>query len=112
MYRAAWVEVAQVGTDPKEYKANIEISVRRVRELRRQQHPIEGRYYDGQPNWKLIVTSRTVWMQYYMPNSKHVADTPCWRFDLTSTDDGLYHYFSMEFQRIWRRCVGDDMNLG
>lgn len=100
-----------VGVNPEEYEANIKSSVRRLRELRSQQHPIEGRYYSGQPNWKLIITSRTAWMQYYMPNGMHVDATPCWRFDLTATDDGLYHYFSMEFNRIWRRCEGNPMVL-
>jgi hypothetical protein len=100
-----------VGMDPQEYKANIETSVRRLRDLRRQQHPIEGRYYAGQPNWKLIITSRTIWMQYYMPNGQHVDATPCWRFDITSGDDGLYHYFFMEFNRIWRRCEAEQIDL-
>lgn len=100
-----------VRIDPNEYKTAIEVSVRRLQDLRGQQHSIEGRYYGGQPNWKLIITSRTVWMQYYMPNGMHVDATPCWRFDITPTQDGLYHYFSMEFNRIWRRCGGNEMNL-
>jgi hypothetical protein len=97
--------------DPAIYRAAIEVSVRRLRDLRRQQHAIEGRFYDGQPNWKLIVTSRTVWMQYYTPGGAHVDQTPCWRFDLTATDGGLYHYFFMEFDRIWRRCEPAVMDL-
>jgi hypothetical protein len=100
-----------VGMDPEDYIAAIDASVRRLKELRRQQHAIEARYYDGQPNWKLIITSRTVWMQYYMPNGLHVDATPCWRFDLTTTNDGLYHYFSMEFNRVWRRCESSQVDL-
>jgi hypothetical protein len=100
-----------LGTDPQEYKNAIDVSVRRLRDLHRQQHSIEGRYYGGQPNWKLIVTSRTVWMQYYMPGRMHVDQTPCWRFDLTPNDAGLYHYFSMEFDRVWRRCEDEQMDL-
>jgi hypothetical protein len=65
-----------LGVSPDDYKADIASSVRRLRDLRQQQHPIEGRYYEGQPNWKLIITSRTAWMQYYMPNGMHVDATP------------------------------------
>jgi hypothetical protein len=97
--------------DPQEYRGAIRNSVGRLRELRQEQHSIEGRYYSGLPNWKLIVTSRTIWMQYYMPIGQHVNATPCWRFDLTATQDGLYHYFSMEFNRIWRRCENSPINL-
>jgi hypothetical protein len=30
-------------------------------------HSIEARYYEGQPNWKLIVTNSTPWVQYFLP---------------------------------------------
>ena len=100
-----------VGMDPQVYKDAIDASVRRLRALKHQQHAIDGRFYDGQPNWKLIITARTAWMQYYMPGGMHVDQTPCWRFDLTQTDGALYHYFHMEFDRIWRRCQGNSMYL-
>jgi hypothetical protein len=101
--RAATVNVSMA-----EYKRAIAASVKRLRDLKHQQHSIEGRYYAGQPNWKLIITSRTCWLQYYAPG-KHVDETPVWRFDTTEHGDGLYHLFAMEFERIWHRCEGSDM---
>jgi hypothetical protein len=86
-----------------EYRKAIAASVKRLRELNRQQYPVEWRHYDGQPNWKMIITNRTAWIQYYIPG-QHVDQTPVWRFDSTEHGDGLYHLFTMEFERIWRRC--------
>ncbi len=100
-----------VATDPREYKANIRTSERRLKELRKQHHAIEGRFYTGQPNWKLIITDKTAWIQYYAPGGHHVDETPVWRFDSTQNGDGLFHLFRMEFERIFRRCEGNDMNL-
>jgi hypothetical protein len=100
-----------IGMDVQEYKNAIQISVRKLQELKRQMHPVEGRFYDGQPNWKLIITSRTAWMQYYMPGGMHVDATPAWRFDHVEDASCLYYYFHMEFDRIWRRCENDPMNL-
>lgn len=100
-----------IGVDAREYKTAIQSSVRRLEELKRQMHPIEGRFYDGQPNWKLIITSRTAWMQYYMPGGMHVDATPAWRFDHVEDASCLYHYFHMEFDRVWRRCENDLMVL-
>lgn len=100
-----------VGTDPIEYRRAIRQSETRLRDLRRQQHAVEGRFYTGQPNWKLIITSTTAWVQYYAAGGQHVNATPVWRFDATKEGDGLYHLFRMEFERVWRRCADDEMNL-
>jgi hypothetical protein len=100
-----------VGEDPAEYRRSIRTSERRLRELRRQHHAVDGRFYNGQPNWKMILTTTTVWLQYYAPGGQHVNQTPVWRFDATAQGDGLYHLFRMEFDRIWHRCEGNDMNL-
>jgi hypothetical protein len=100
-----------VGMEVRAYKKAIMTSQARVRELRRQHHAIDGRFYDGVPNWKLIITSRTAWVQYYVPGGKHVNETPVYRFDATDGGTGLYQLFHMEFDRIWRRCENTPMNL-
>jgi hypothetical protein len=100
-----------VGIEPRDYKRAIRTSEQRLRDLKRQHHAIEGRFYDGQPNWKMIITTTTVWVQYYAPGRQHVNQTPVWRFDATPAGDGLYHLFRMEFDRIWRRCEGVEMHL-
>jgi hypothetical protein len=79
---------AGLGTPIGEYKRAITTSVRRLSDLRHQHHSIEGRYYNGQPNWKMIITSRTEWIQYYAPGV-HVDATPVWRFDSTEHGGGL-----------------------
>jgi hypothetical protein len=101
-----------IGQDPRDYKRAIRTSEQRLRDLREEHHAIEGRFYDGQPNWKLIITTTTVWVQYYAAGGLNVNETPVWRFDATAGGDGLYHLFRMEFDRIRRRCDDNEMNLG
>lgn len=95
-----------------EYKRAVRTSVARLRTLRGQLRAVEGRYYTGQPNWKMIITSRTAWVQYYLPHGGHVNETAVWRFDATPNGTGLYHIFQMEFERVWRRCERNPMELG
>jgi hypothetical protein len=102
---------AAVGVNPQDYEKAIKESVRRLKLLRRQAHSIEARYYEGQPNWKLIITNSTLWVQYYLPGGPHVDQTPVWLVSVTDNGDGFYHLFHMEFDRIWERCVGSAVNL-
>jgi hypothetical protein len=102
---------AAVGINAAEYEKAIKESVRRLKFLKKQAHSIEGRYYEGQPNWKLIVTNSTLWVQYYLPGGPHVDQTPVWLVSATDNTDGFYHLFHMEFNRIWERCVLSPINL-
>ncbi|MBB4391791.1 hypothetical protein [Bradyrhizobium sp. ERR14] len=99
---------AAVGVKAVEYKRAITTSVALLRDLRRQHHAVDGRFYDGQPNWKMIITSRTAWIQYYAPG-QHVDGSPVWRFDGNDDGSGLYYLFAAEFERIWRRCEEHEM---
>lgn len=100
-----------VTVTPGEYRRSVDASERRLRDLRRLGRTVEGRYYKAQPSWKLIITNRTAWVQYYMPNGKHVAETPVWRFDVTPNGDGLFHLFYMDFARVWRGCADNQMRF-
>ena len=100
-----------VGTNARDYVKAIIKSQSRLRELKSHHLSVDGRYYKGEPNWKLIITSRTAWMQYYEPGGPHVDQTPVYRFDASDEGQGLYHLFKLEFERIWRRCEADPMKL-
>jgi hypothetical protein len=101
-----------LGISKYRYRRAIRISERRLRELRKQHRLVEGRYYEAQPNWKLILTNRRAWVQYYAPGGPHVNEAACWRFDATEKGTGLYHLFFLEFERIWRSCELNQMDLG
>lgn len=100
-----------VGITAREYKKHIQTSVKRLRFLRSKQKSVEARYYDGQPNWKLIITSQSLWVQYYLPGGPDVDQTPVWTMSMTENQDGFYHLFHMEFDRVWERCSNDAVNL-
>jgi hypothetical protein len=97
---------AAVGVTVAEYTRAIKTSVRRLKDLKKKQHAVDARFYDGQPNWKLIITNSTLWIQYYQPGGPHVDQTPVWLVSATEGGDGLYHLFHMEFDRVWARCTG------
>jgi hypothetical protein len=100
-----------VGVTAGEYAKAIKISKRRLSELRKLQLSVEGRFYTGQPNWKLILTSTSAWIQYYVPGGPHVDETAVWLLSVTTNTDGLYHLFHMEFDRVWERCKDSMMGL-
>jgi hypothetical protein len=101
-----------ISCNVNDYKRLIRTSQNRLRELRRRlPYSVAARFYDGQPNWKLILTSRTAWVQYYAPTGKNVNETPVFRFDATDDGSSLFHLFRMEYDRIWRRCEDHPMSL-
>ncbi|QOZ79911.1 hypothetical protein XH83_33740 [Bradyrhizobium sp. CCBAU 53351] len=102
---------AAVGVNSNDYEKAIRDSVKRLRTLRNQAYSVEGRYYEGQPNWKLIITNSTVWVQYYLPGGPHVDQTPVWLVSVTPNADGFYHLFHLEFNRIWERCASNPITL-
>ncbi len=102
---------AAVGINPNDYEKAIRESVKRLRVLRKQAHSVEARYYEGQPNWKLIITNSTLWVQYYLPGGPHVDQTPVWLVSVTDNVDGFYRLFHMEFDRVWERCAGSPINM-
>jgi hypothetical protein len=102
---------AAVGWSATEYEKAIKESVRRLKFLKKQAHSIEGRYYEGQPNWKIIATNSTLWIQYYLPGGPHVDQSPVWLVSATNNADGFYHLFHIEFNRVWERCVLSPINL-
>lgn len=101
-----------LGMSARDYRKAIQTSVSRLRDLKKETHSIDGRFYRNQCSWKLIVTNTTMWLQYYHAGHIHVADTPTYRFD-SKAEGGksLYHFFYMEFNRLWDACHDDPMRL-
>jgi hypothetical protein len=100
-----------LGMTPQDYKRAIRTSERRLKELRSHQHAVEGRFYQGEPNWKLIITSTTAWVQYYVPGGPHVEENAVWHLGMAAYKEGFYHLFHMEFNRVWERCKASHMKL-
>lgn len=94
-----------VNKEPNTYKKSIKSSIRFIRELRTQSRHFYARYYDGKPNWKLIITDNRAWVQYYTPGGPDVANTPVYVLKKTESEFNLYNLFHHEFERIWERCA-------
>lgn len=50
--------------------------------------------------WKMVVTSRQLWLQYYAPGV-HVEDTPLYCFESLQGDKGLYAALKSVFHKRW-----------
>jgi len=100
-----------VSTSAHEYRREIHLSVRRLRNLKKEHRAIvEGRFYAGQPNWKLIITDRTIWLQYYCSTGVSVNETSIYRFDITE-QLGFFHMFRSDFERIWQESKSMPMRV-
>jgi hypothetical protein len=88
-----------VHTDQKEYRRLIIQSVERLKALYARRQNIEARYYWDRPTWKMIITGRSMWVQYYQPG-QHVANTPVFRF-AAGTRNNLYQSFYQKYEHLW-----------
>lgn len=92
---------------PKDYRAEIDYSLTQLAKWKSEGRNIHVRLYDSAPGWKMILTNRIAWVQYYQA-SQHVADTPVYEFYSNRT--GLFSWFYGEFHRAWEAC-GADVDL-
>ncbi len=98
-----------VNLPPKVYRGYITKSRKRLSALKKQGRHIEMKYYDGRPNWKMIITNERSWIQYYESGS-NVSDCPVFVFFNSQSPYNFYSIFYTEFMRIWARC-GDPVSL-
>lgn len=62
---------------------------------------VELKLYSAPPNWKMVISTQTLWLQRYR-RSNHVEGCPVYMFNGTDrTSDALYNAFADEFERIW-----------
>ena len=95
-----------VGMTEGAYREEIKTALEQIKKWQKAGRRVSHRTYDSPPNWKLILTSKLAWVQYYR-HQKHVQQTPVYQFYATFGETGLYHVFDDEFARIWRLCGAD-----
>ena len=61
---------------------------------------IELKLYDQIPIWKMLITSRTLWVQYYKSNA-HVDNTPMYCFEYKGEGTTLFDGFRSVFEKRW-----------
>ena len=92
-----------VGMSEGAYREEINSALAQIEKWQRSGRRVSHRTYDSPPNWKLILTNKLAWVQYYR-HRMHVQETPVYQFYATFGETGLYHVFNDEFARIWRLC--------
>lgn len=67
---------------------------------RRHSKDIEIKVYSEIAIWKMILTSKELWLQYYPP-TRHVDDSPIYCFEFKGDPLGLYSAFKSVFSKRW-----------
>ncbi len=95
-----------VGMSEIQYREQISMAINQLTEWKAQGHRVRHYLYDALPNWKILLTSKLVWVQYYRPH-QNVQDTPVYQFYATENRFGIHEAFRVEFLRIWDCCEAD-----
>jgi hypothetical protein len=105
------VRANSVGVRVADYRREIAEAHALINTMKGKAAHIDVRFYDHSPGWKLIITPRFCWVQYYSANS-HVQDTPVYLFQNSSSEASLYRRFNWEFIRVWENCKKNEPNGG
>lgn len=76
----------------------------------RKNRSIELKLYESLPIWKMILTSRALWVQYYTPTD-HVENTPLYCFEYRSEAPTLFEGFRAIFQERWSHGHNQALDL-
>ncbi len=61
---------------------------------------ITVKLYDQHPIWKMVMTTRVLWVQYYKHNT-HVDNTPMYSFEYRKEGSSLFDGFRTVFTKRW-----------
>lgn len=92
---------ASLGVRKDSYKKLITQSIKYLEQLSSKGGNIELRLYNYPPNWKMIITPKTLWLQQYTPGC-HVIESPVYMFYGTKERTGMFYLFLNDFERIWK----------
>jgi hypothetical protein len=98
-----------VGEKTTKYRSDIADSVKWLKGLSQRNTKVEVKTYDHLPNWKMILTDKHLWLQYYMPN-KHVDDSVVYIIYRNNNNSSLYEPFYNEFHRLWNAASNGHQN--
>lgn len=99
-----------VGEKTAKYRSDITDSFRWLKGLSQRNPKVEVKTYDHLPNWKMILTDKHLWLQYYMPN-KHVDDSVVYIIYRNNDNSSLYEPFYNEFHRLWNAASNGKQNI-
>lgn len=87
-----------------EYKKAINDADTYISKLRDAGSDINRKFYENTYNWKLILTTHAVFIQYYTTGGDDISKANVHIFESNSSFDTFHNMFSKEFDRIWDRC--------
>lgn len=83
-----------------DYRNDVRKSFRYLKKLRETKELLSVRLYSHLPNWKMVLTDKYLWLQYYTSDS-HVEDTVVYIIYKNNDNHSLYTPFLYEFSRLW-----------
>lgn len=91
---------AGLGVSSQKYLDEILDSIDYCKQLHAKGKSIEVTLYESLPIWKMVMTTRVLWVQYYQ-DAKHVDDTPMYSFKYGDHDSMLFEGFRTVFRKRW-----------
>lgn len=90
-----------LGMAESKYLDQILDSIDFCKDLASQQlNSVQLRLYEGIPIWKMIMTNRVLWVQFYKP-STHFDNTPMYCFEFRDDGSTLFDGFRTVFTKRW-----------
>ena len=83
-----------------DYRSETKKSLNYLKKLRETKEMLSVKLYSHLPNWKMVVTDKYLWLQYYSSES-HVDDTVVYMIYKNNNNQSLYTPFLYEFNRLW-----------
>ena len=74
--------------------------MRKYRLVAKKGESVELRLYESLPIWKMFLTNRLLWVQYYKPG-EHVDKTPIYCFEYGGVESTLFDGFRTVFKKRW-----------
>lgn len=100
-----------LGLADQRYLDEILDSIDYCKQLHAKGKSIELTLYDSLPIWKMVMTTRVLWVQYYH-DRKHVDDTPMYSFEYGGHDATLFEGFRTVFRKRWALDNSKKVDLG
>ncbi len=100
-----------LGLSKDNYTGDILDSIEYCKELvTKKGRSVELKLYESPPIWKMFLTNRVLWVQYYKPG-EHVDKTPIYCFKYVGTESTLFDGFRTVFQKRWSHDASKNVQL-
>lgn len=98
-----------LGMKLTDYRAEITESIKYLESYCRKNRTVKLKVYKSMPVWKMIMSDRYLWLQYYEGN-QHVDDTTVYGINKNNSSyRSFYQYSHWQFDKLWEHSRRYDL---